>query len=63
MGYPMRIIRQTMPRQTTICFGRSHWLSEQRFESFEDVEKWVKEWIESEDEDFYICGVRLRPER
>ncbi|KIH58803.1 hypothetical protein ANCDUO_10982 [Ancylostoma duodenale] len=37
----------------------SHRLSEQRFQSFEDVEKWVKEWIESEEEAFYRHGVRL----
>ncbi|KIH59289.1 hypothetical protein ANCDUO_10483, partial [Ancylostoma duodenale] len=41
----------------------SHRLSEQRFQSFEDVEKWVKKWIESDEEAFYHCGVRLLPER
>ncbi|KIH63587.1 hypothetical protein ANCDUO_06110 [Ancylostoma duodenale] len=41
----------------------SHRLFEQGFQSFEDVEKWVKEWIESEDEVFYRCSVRLLPER
>ncbi|KIH61118.1 hypothetical protein ANCDUO_08618 [Ancylostoma duodenale] len=40
-----------------------HRLSEQCFQSFEAIEKWVKEWIESEDEAFYRCGVHLLPER
>ncbi|KIH66458.1 hypothetical protein ANCDUO_03213 [Ancylostoma duodenale] len=41
----------------------SHGLLEQRFQSYEDVEKWVKERIESENEAFYRCGGRLLPKR
>ncbi|KIH42827.1 hypothetical protein ANCDUO_27183 [Ancylostoma duodenale] len=60
----MRLIRQTVNCQTDYHLFRSmsHGLSEQRFQSFEDVEKWVKEWIKSEDEAFYRYGVRLLSE-
>ncbi|KIH43944.1 hypothetical protein ANCDUO_26043 [Ancylostoma duodenale] len=59
----MRLIRQTVSCQTIIFFrSMSHGLSEQRFQSFEDVEKWVKEWIELEDEAFYRYGFRLLSE-
>ncbi|KIH47681.1 hypothetical protein ANCDUO_22255, partial [Ancylostoma duodenale] len=35
----------------------------QRFQSSEDVDKWVKEWIESKDEEFYRRVIRLVLER
>ncbi|KIH58259.1 F-box domain protein [Ancylostoma duodenale] len=41
----------------------SHSLSEQRFKSFEGVEKWVTEWIELKDEAFCGQGIRFLPER
>ena len=41
----------------------AHGLPEQHFQSFGDVEKWVREWIESKDEAFYRRGIRLLPER
>ncbi|KIH49874.1 hypothetical protein ANCDUO_20050 [Ancylostoma duodenale] len=37
--------------------------SEQRFQSFEDVEKWVKEWIKSENEASYRYDVCPLPKR
>ncbi|KIH45571.1 hypothetical protein ANCDUO_24388 [Ancylostoma duodenale] len=41
----------------------SHRLSEQRFQSFEDVVKWVKEWIKSNDKASHSCCIRLFPEK
>ena len=41
----------------------THGLSEQRFNSYEDVKKWVDSWIASEDELFFRRGIRILPER
>ena len=38
-------------------------LAEEHFNSYEDVEKWVSEWIASKDESFFRCGSRLLPKR
>ena len=41
----------------------AHALAEEHLNSYEDVEKWVSEWIASKDESFFRCGIRLLPER
>ena len=43
----------------------AHALAEEHFNSYEDVEKWVSEWLEvaSKDESFFHRGIRLLPER
>ena len=41
----------------------AHALAEEHFNSYEDVEKWVSEWIASNDESFFRRGIRLLPER
>lgn len=41
----------------------AHGLSEQRFHSFEETEKWVDSWIASKDESFFRRGIQLLPER
>ena len=41
----------------------AHALAEEHFNSYEDIEKWVSEWIASKDESFFRRGIRLLPER
>lgn len=41
----------------------AHGLSEQRFHSFEETEKWVDSWIASKDKSFFRRGIQLLPER
>ena len=38
-------------------------LSSQHFKSFEDIEKWIDEWIVSKSSDFYWGGIHLLRER
>ncbi|EGI59650.1 Mariner Mos1 transposase, partial [Acromyrmex echinatior] len=38
-------------------------LSEERFNSYEGIKKWLDEWIASKEPDFFIRGIRLLPER
>lgn len=38
-------------------------LSGERFTSYEDIEKWLNEWIESKEPNFFLRGIRLLPER
>ena len=37
-------------------FGGSH------FRNYEDVQKWIVEWIVSKDQFFYRCGIHLLPQ-
>ncbi|EGI62127.1 Mariner Mos1 transposase, partial [Acromyrmex echinatior] len=41
----------------------AHALAEEHFNSYEDVEKWVSEWIASKNESFFRRGIRLLLER
>ena len=41
----------------------SHALAEERFQSFEDIKKWVDSWIASKDEEFFRNGIRELPEK
>lgn len=41
----------------------AHGLSEQRFHSFEETEKWIDSWIASKDKSFFRRGIQLLPER
>jgi len=38
-------------------------LAEERFNSYEDVEKWISDWIASKDKSFFCHGIHLLPER
>lgn len=38
-------------------------LAEQHFRSYEDIKKWVDDWIASKPPEFFIRGIRLLPER
>ncbi|EGI67885.1 Mariner Mos1 transposase, partial [Acromyrmex echinatior] len=38
-------------------------LSGELFNSYEDIKKWLDEWIASKEPDFFIRGIRLLPER
>lgn len=40
-----------------------HGLSEQRFNSYEEVKKWLDKWIASKDEEFFQRGIRNLPQR
>lgn len=40
-----------------------HALAEQHFGSFEDVEKWLDEWIDEKNEQFFWQGIHNLPER
>jgi len=41
----------------------AHALAEEHFNSYEDVKKWVFEWIASKDESFFRRRICLLPER
>ena len=41
----------------------SHALTEKRFQSFEDIKKWVDSWIASKDEEFFRNGIRKSPKK
>ena len=41
----------------------SHALAEKRFQSFEDIKKWVDSWIASKVEAFFLNGIRKLPEK
>ena len=38
-------------------------LSSQKFKSFEDIEKWIAEWIASQSKDFYWRGIHSMRQR
>ena len=40
-----------------------HALTEQHFDSYEEVENWVSDWFALKDEQFYWRGVHKLPER
>ena len=40
----------------------AHGLADQKFHSYEDIEKWLDAWIASKDEYFYRNGIRALPE-
>jgi len=40
-----------------------HGLSEQHFNSYEQVKKWIDDWLASKDEQFYRHGIHSLPER
>jgi len=40
-----------------------HALAEQRFDSYEDVKKWLDEWFAAKGKDFYWRGIHKLPER
>jgi len=42
---------------------KAHALAEERFNFYEDVEKWVFDWIAFKDASFFYRGNRLLPER
>lgn len=39
----------------------AHGLSEQRFHNFEDVKKWLDDWIASKEEKFFFDGIHKLP--
>ena len=41
----------------------SHALAEKRFQSFEDIKKWVDSWIALKDEKFFCNEIRKLPEK
>ena len=41
----------------------AHGLTDQHFNSYEDIEKWLDSWIASKDEHFYRNGIRALSER
>ena len=50
-------------RLSLISIDDTHALAEEHFNSYEDVEKWISDWIASKDESFFRRGIRLLPER
>ena len=36
---------------------------EKRFQSFEDIKKWIDSWIASKDEEFFRNGIHKLPEK
>ncbi|EFN79708.1 Histone-lysine N-methyltransferase SETMAR, partial [Harpegnathos saltator] len=41
----------------------AHALADEFFNSYENVEKWISDWIASKDEPFFPRGIRLLTER
>jgi histone-lysine N-methyltransferase SETMAR len=41
----------------------AHSLADIRFQSFEEVEKWVTDWIATKDADFFYLGIHQLPEK
>ncbi|EFN77192.1 Histone-lysine N-methyltransferase SETMAR, partial [Harpegnathos saltator] len=40
-----------------------HGLSDQHFNNYEEIEKWLNEWIASKDESFFRHGTQQLPDR
>ena len=59
----MRLIHQTVPLPTITFRSMAHAFAEEHFNAYEDVEKWISEWIVSKDESFFRRGIRLLLER
>lgn len=51
------------PSDYHLFSSMSHALAEQHFTSYEDVEKWLHDWIASKDEQFFRRGIRELVER
>ena len=47
----------------TITGLMSHALAEKRFQSFENIKKWVDSWIASKNEEFFRNGIRKLPKK
>jgi len=45
-----------IPSDYHLFASMDHALAEQRFDSYEDVKKWLDEWFAAKGKDFY-CGV------
>lgn len=41
----------------------AHSLSEKRFQSYQEVEKWITDWIVTKDADFFYKGIHQLPEK
>ena len=41
----------------------THGLADQHFRSYEEVKNWVDSWIVSKDDQFFLRGIRMLPER
>lgn len=51
------------PSDYHLFSSMGHALAEQHFGSFEDVEKWLDEWIDEKNEQFFWQGIHNLPER
>jgi len=51
------------PSDYHLFASMGHALTEQQFDSYEEVEKWVSEWFASKDDQFYWHGIHKLPER
>lgn len=51
------------PSDYHLFSSMGHALSEQHFDSYEEVENWVSEWFASKDNQFYWRGIHKLPER
>jgi len=60
----MRLTHQTCaPSDYHLFASMSHALAEQRFDSYEDMKKWLDEWFAAKGENFYWRGIHKLPER
>ncbi|EFN88609.1 Histone-lysine N-methyltransferase SETMAR, partial [Harpegnathos saltator] len=41
----------------------THGLSDQHFNNYEEIEKWLNEWVASKDESFFRHGMQQLPDR
>jgi len=57
----MRLTPDLAPSDYHLFASMGHALAEQRFDSYEDVQKWLDEWFATKGEDFYWRGIHKCP--
>jgi len=48
-----------VPSDLYLFWSMQHGLSEQHFNSFEDIKKWLDDWIASKESEFFLLGIYL----
>jgi len=57
----MRLTPDLAPSDYHLFASMGHALAEQRFDSYEDVKKWLDEWFAIKGEDFYWRDIHKCP--
>jgi len=56
-------IRLCSPSDYHLFRSIQHSFTDQHFKTYEEIKKWLDEWIASKDEHFFYCGIYLLPEK